>query len=230
MYDIKTILVPYHMNDKLVDQNENRNTYTKIKPTTEVLAMNRKAYVNVQYQDLVYCLKYTVYYFCEQTFLMKFNKEHTCESVIYYHQNNDIIQENCEIEYNANLIPYPTFFDARNYLLLGNFPLPWGYFCKDTEEFPEPIHGSSYVIIRKSDLCECPLTEGSWHIESNIMYCNTESKNELTLYYNVNMAKVLYQFEKKQRTEGLTDLSLFTDPANFDTKEPNLLQLSHMKG
>lgn len=68
MYDIKTIPVPYHMNDKLVDKSENKNTYTKIKPSTGVLAMNRKAYVNVQYQDLVYCLKYNVYYFVKRHF------------------------------------------------------------------------------------------------------------------------------------------------------------------
>lgn len=82
--------------------------------------------------------------FCEKTFLIKFNKKHTCENTIYYHYHgiNAIIQENCEIEYYANLIPDPTIIDAGNYLLLDNFPLPCGYFCMDTEEFPEPRHRS----------------------------------------------------------------------------------------
>lgn len=93
------------------------------------------------------------------------------------------------------------------------------------------------MIIKKSDLCECSLIAGSWHIESNIMYCNNESKNELTLYCNVNMATVLYHFEEKQKTEGIRDVSLYTDAINFDPREPNLmnekdddvLQLFHMK-
>ena len=37
------------------------------------------------------------------------------------------------------------------------------------------------------------------------------------------MATVLYQFEEKQKTEGITDLSLYTDPINFDAREPNLI-------
>ena len=79
------------------------------------------------------------------------------------------------------------------------------------------------MIIKKSNLCKCSLTAGSWHIESNIMYCNSKSKNELTLYYTVNMATVLYQFEEKQNTEGIKHLSLYTDPINFDTREQNLI-------
>ena len=38
MYDITTIPVPYHVNDELIDETESKYTYTKIKPTTEILA------------------------------------------------------------------------------------------------------------------------------------------------------------------------------------------------
>ena len=41
MYDITTIPVPYHMNDELIDETESKYTYTKIKPSTEILAMGR---------------------------------------------------------------------------------------------------------------------------------------------------------------------------------------------
>ena len=36
MYDIKTIPVPYYMNEELIDETESKYTYTKIKPTTEI--------------------------------------------------------------------------------------------------------------------------------------------------------------------------------------------------
>ena len=39
MYDIKTIPVPYHMNGELINESESKYTYTKIKPSTEILAM-----------------------------------------------------------------------------------------------------------------------------------------------------------------------------------------------
>ena len=92
--------------------------------------------------------------------------------------------------------------DAGKYLLLGNFPLPWNYFCSTIDEIPKPIHGSNYVILKKTDLCQCSLTAGSWYIEVNIAYCTEEPAT---------------------KTEGITDLTLFTKKVDFDAEEPNLI-------
>ena len=43
MYDITIIPVPYHMNEELIDETESKYTYTKIKPTTEILALGRSS-------------------------------------------------------------------------------------------------------------------------------------------------------------------------------------------
>ena len=82
-----------------------------------------------------------------------------------------MIQQKCTIEYYPKLDPDPDILDAGNDFLLGNFPLPWTYFCKQKDEIPTPISGSSYVIIKKHDLCQCSLTAGSWYLEANIAYC-----------------------------------------------------------
>ena len=91
-------------------------------------------------------------FFCEQMFLTKLGNEHTCESAIYTYQNAKLIQRKCNIEYYPNLDPEPELLNAGNYLLLGNFPLPWNYFCSKIDEIPKPIHGSNYVILKKTDL------------------------------------------------------------------------------
>ena len=39
LYDIRTTPVPYHMNEELIDESESKYTYTKVKPTTRILAM-----------------------------------------------------------------------------------------------------------------------------------------------------------------------------------------------
>ena len=83
MYDIKTILVPYHMNEELIDETESKYTYTKIKPSTEILAMGRSSQINLEYNQLVHCIQYNIMFFCEQMFLTKLGNEHTCESTIY---------------------------------------------------------------------------------------------------------------------------------------------------
>ena len=82
------------------------------------------------------------------------------------------------------------------------------------------------MIIKKHDLCQCSLSAGSWYLEANIAYCAEDPDNpssQLTLYYTVNMATVIYQFQDKLKTEGITDLTLFTEQIPFDAKEPDLI-------
>ena len=54
----------------MVDETENENAYTHIIPDTEMVAMNRDTYINVDQSELKQCIKFSVMYFCEQTFLM----------------------------------------------------------------------------------------------------------------------------------------------------------------
>ena len=91
MYDIKTIPVPYHMNEELIDESESKYTYTKIKPSTEILVMGSNSQINLNYNQLVHCIQYNILFFCEQMFLTKLGNEHTCESAIYTHQNTKLI-------------------------------------------------------------------------------------------------------------------------------------------
>ena len=156
-------------------------------------------------------------------FLTKLGNEHTCESAIYTHQNSKWIQQKCETEYYPNLNPESELLNAGNYLVLGNFPLPWNYHCSKTDEIPKPIHGSSYVILKKHDLCQCSLTAGSWYLEENIAYCTQEPSTKLTLYYMVNMATIVYQYQEKLKTDGITDLTLYTEKIEFDPKELDLI-------
>ena len=70
----------------------------------------------------------------------------------------------------------------------------------------------------------CQQDHGIWR--ANIAYCAEDPDNpstQLTLYYTVNMATVLYQFQEKLKTEGITDLTLFTEQIPFDAREPDLI-------
>ena len=109
MYDIKAIPVPYHMNEELIDETESKYTYTKIEPPTEILAMGINSQINLNYNQLVHCIQYSILFFCEQMFLTKLGNEHTCESAIYTHQNTKLIQQKCDIEY------YLTWIQNLNY-------------------------------------------------------------------------------------------------------------------
>ena len=209
MYEIKSIPVPYHMDEELIEETESNYTYTKIKQFTEILAMGSNSQINLDCNQLVHCIQYNILFFCEQIFLAKVGNEHTCESAIYTHQNSKMIQQKCDIEYYPDLNPEPELLNAGNYLFLGNFPLPWNYFCAATDDIPKPIHDGSYMILKKHDLCQCSLTAGPWYLEANIAYCTQEPATELTLYYTVKMTTVIYQFKEKLKTDGITDLTLY---------------------
>ena len=71
LYDIRTIPVPYHMNEELIDDSESKYTYTKLKPTTRILAMGSKNQINLDFEQLVHCVKYNILFFCEQMFFGK---------------------------------------------------------------------------------------------------------------------------------------------------------------
>ena len=90
VYIVKTIPVPYHINAEMIDETENENTYTQIIPDTEMVAMNRDTYINVDQSELKQCIKFSVMYFSEQIFLMKHTSEHTCETAIYHEQSPDL--------------------------------------------------------------------------------------------------------------------------------------------
>ena len=37
------------------------------------------------------------------------------------------------------------------------------------------------------------------------------------------MATIIYQFQEKLKTDGITDLTLYTEKIDFDPEEPNLI-------
>ena len=65
-----------------------------------------------------------------------------------------------------------------------------------------------------------------WHVQGNIEYCPQELqklKNDVALYYPVNMAVMIYQYIEEVKRLRLTDNSLFVRPYPFDPQEPNVI-------
>ena len=104
VYNVKTIPVPYHINIEMVDENESED-----------------AYINVDQSELKQCIKFSIMYFCEQTFLMKHTSEYTCETAIYHEQSPQIIKDTCNIQYFPELHPTPQILDAGKHILLRKY-------------------------------------------------------------------------------------------------------------
>ena len=150
-------------------------TYTQIIPDIEMVAMSKDTYINVDQSELKQCIKFSIMYFCEQTFLIKYTSEHTCE-------------------YFPQLHPTPQILDAGKHSLLGNIPEPWSVVCSKNDQIPNPLQASKYVVIKKKALCQCSIKAGTWYIQENIVHCEGEASNDLQLYYTTNMAVMIYDF------------------------------------
>ena len=225
IYNVTTIPVPYHINAAMVDETENENAYTHIIPDPEMVAMNRDTYINVDQSELKQCIKFSVMYFCEQTFLMKHTSEHTCETAIYHEQNPDIIKDKCNIQYYPELNPTPQILDAGKHILLGNIPEPWSVVCSKNDPIPNPLEASKYVIIKKKDLCQCSLSAGTWFIQENIVHCEDEASSDLQLYYTVKMAVMIYDFIKEIEEAEVRDISLYEEPVKYDPVKIDLVDV-----
>ena len=114
VYNVRTIPVPYHINSEMIDETESEKAYTQIIPDTEMVAMNRDTYINVDHSELKQCIKFSVMYFCEQTFLMKHTSEHTCETAIYHEQRPDLIKDKCNIQYYPELDLHHKYWMQEN--------------------------------------------------------------------------------------------------------------------
>ena len=51
LFNIKSIPVPFHVNEALVDESESKYTYTQVPTTTEILAMSSDTNINLDYKE-----------------------------------------------------------------------------------------------------------------------------------------------------------------------------------
>ena len=221
MYKIKTIPVPYHINEKMIDSTESNYTYTEIINTAEMIAMSDETYVDVKLDDLDQCIRISTVYFCERLMLIKHRSQHTCESAIYHNVAPEIVKEKCVIRYYTHLDPKPMMIDSGDMLLLGNLPRPWITRCDKNIQIPETLQAGSYVIVYKHELCECSIMAGNpvWKVERNINYCR-ENTTQIHLYHTVNMAVMIYQFQKEIQSMQLSADTLSPMPIELDPEEP----------
>ena len=101
------------MNEELIDESESKYTYTKVKPTTRIFTMGSNTQINLDYDQLVHCVKYNILFFCEHMFLEKQGNEHPCESAIYTNQNEKLIQQKSTIEHYPKLDPDADILDDQ---------------------------------------------------------------------------------------------------------------------
>ena len=57
MYSLRTVPVPFHMNEQEMEATESKYTYTKLIPSTEILGMSSDTNINLDNEMLEECYK-----------------------------------------------------------------------------------------------------------------------------------------------------------------------------
>ena len=114
LYQIETVHVPIN------DLNTKADSYSKIRIKKPYLATNDHHYIQLQMQELNMCKKIQKEFYCEELFMVKHAKMHTCESTLYYEKSERIIQKNCDFDFYYNISIPPSVLDGGYEIVLAN--------------------------------------------------------------------------------------------------------------
>ena len=223
LYNLKTIPVPYNINQQLKATKLEQHPYTQLHPKHPLLALGHSTYISLEITDLHNCYHLGNYYLCEQTFLAQRSTQHTCESAIYHKLPTIKIKELCDFTYYPNLIPEPTILDTGEDILMGNIPMPWTFYCADEKKVPNIQTGGTYVQIKRSTMCQCSLSVGKYYIHENIVTCVNKSRTPIQLYYTINQAAAIY-FPKTEMDVNLEENVMTKLPVNISLPIPDFEQ------
>ena len=184
LFSIETVPIPLDTETYLGEKGE----YTQIIPETEYIALTDNNYVPLTQAQISLCAKIGYTYYCENAHLLKKCTEHTCMSVIYYDQENEIKANQCKTIVTFGNTPESKILDAGNILILSNLQKPWTIACKDISRVFE-IEYSTYRILNRCELCECSLTSGNYLLSQTDTNCGDvlEARDGyFTTYYAFN--------------------------------------------
>ena len=165
-----------------------KRVYTQIIPETELIALTENNYIPLMQAQISLCAKIGFMYYCEYAHLLKKCMEHTCMSAIYYDQGSDIKVKQCKTIVTFDTILESKILDAGDFLILSNLQKPWTIACKDISRVFE-IEYSTYRILNRLELCECPLTAGNYLLSYMNINCRNAPEARdgyFTTYYSFN--------------------------------------------
>ena len=82
------------------------------------IALNTETYLTIRQQELRTCKRIGYEFYCEELFMAKYKSKHSCESVIYFDLDSEIIKENCKFTFYYNKTDNtPTVLDGGNKII-----------------------------------------------------------------------------------------------------------------
>ena len=92
--------------------------------------------------------------------MLKGKSRYSCASAIYFNLGPEIIEENCEFDFNFNKTNIkPTILDGGHQIILANWSSYKKIMCSYHNNIPINIPSHPYVLLNRSILC-------NWDVEA----------------------------------------------------------------
>ena len=96
LYQLETVPVP------IIDKNTKADSYIQLQIKKLYLFLNTETYINIRQQELATCKRIGYEFFCKKLFVVRHKSRCSCESVIYFNLDKEIIKHNCNFKFYYN--------------------------------------------------------------------------------------------------------------------------------
>ena len=134
-------------------------------------------------------------YYCKNSYVLRYQSEHTCESAIYYRTDPKTIIKHCRAMFASRQNFPPKVLDAGETMVLFNLPRPWILVCGKHKR-PREIKIAAYKILNQTELCECSLTAGTFSLDETLVQCTPEIREEADGIFQMSYAinKIIFDY------------------------------------
>ena len=176
----------------MLDQNDRAQSYMLLQPRKPYIALNSETYIALRQQELRTCKRIGYKFYCEELFVVKHKASYSCESIIYFNLDTDIIKENCDFKFYYNKTDIIlTVLDGGDEIILANWPNNKHILCNINNNIPVKILSHPYVLVNRSVLCNWNIEAYNHYLLESLAACDNKI-SKLTMYFTINTAFTNY--------------------------------------
>ena len=147
LYQLETVPVP------IIDQKTQAQSYTPLQVHKPYIALNSETYISIRNKELRTCKRIGYEFYCKELFIVKHKSRYSCESMIYFNLDAEIIKENCKFKFYYNKTDItPTVLDGGNEIIFANLPNDNHIICNINNNIPVRIPSHPYVLVNRNVL------------------------------------------------------------------------------
>ena len=200
LYEVETVPVP------IVDKNVKVNSYSQVRiGKKSYIAAGTDYYIQLRISELLMCKSIRHIYYCEELFVIKHKRKHSCVSAIFYNLGPATITKNCKLDFYYNITVPPVILDGGRGVLLANFHGPTALKCSSvngglSKSAPE----ITCAVVNREFLCDCQLDLEHVSVLTQLSSCANSNSSRMHMKFTINLA--FWELFKKRSPNSASNI------------------------